>query len=338
MTDLMVDTVRQFLTDQCSPATVRAIEAGQSHAALWQQIEAMGYGDALVPEASGGAGLGLSEAYSILELCGFFAVPVPLGETIMARGLMAIAGFASPRGSITFGEGKLQANGWLLCPQVRCGTKADWVLVKSQGKCFLLAAAQALLEPVGFCLDAAMRWSPSAWQGCDVVEGEHDLVTLQAALYAAYLAGAVMAVFNQTLRYANERQQFSKPIGKFQAIQHQLSLISEHAFAARMAAHLGMRTVGLVPDRLRIAMAKARTSEAALEVASLSHSIHGAIGFTREFDLQLFTRRLHAWRQAAGSESYWHDVLGQALVNSHQDPSLDMIRSLTYVPEFKGDV
>ncbi len=138
-----------------------------------------------------------------------------------------------------------------------------------------------------------------------------------------------MAVFSRTLQYANDRQQFGKPIGKFQAIQHQLSVMSEHAFAARMAAQLGLRTEGAVPDRLRVAMAKARTSEAALEVAGLSHSIHGAIGFTREFDLQLYTRRLHAWRQAAGSESYWHDVMGQALLDSPEPLSLDLIRTLT---------
>ena len=80
-------------------------------------------------------------------------------------------------------------------------------------------------------------------------------------------------------------------------------------------------------DRLRVAVAKARTSEAALEVAALAHSIHGAIGFTEEYDLQLFTRRLHAWRQAAGSESYWHDVLGEELVQRRDGLALDMLRA-----------
>ena len=120
--------------------------------------------------------------------------------------------------------------------------------------------------------------------------------------------------------YANERHQFGRPIGKFQAIQHQLSVISEHTFAARMAAQIGCHGDAATPDRLRVAVAKARTSEAALEVAALAHSIHGAIGFTEEFDLQLFTRRLHLWRQAAGAESYWHGVVGDALVDDHGRP------------------
>lgn len=331
MDDLFSDAVRQLLEDHCTPAQVRAIEAGGSPAALWQAIEDTGFADALVPEAAGGAGLSLDEVYPLLELCGHYAVPVPLGETLLARGLIASAGVAVPSGSITFGQGRLQ-DGQLHCAQVRCGMTADRVLVTMAGESRLLNAADAQRTPAGFCLDAQMVWPASAWDSATLVPLAQDLYTLQAALYSAELAGALMQVFSRTLQYANERQQFGKPIGKFQAIQHQLSVMSEHSFAARMAAQLGLRTNdagGLQPDRLRAAVAKARTSEAAVEVAALSHSIHGAIGFTAEFDLQLHTRRLHAWRQAAGSESYWHDVVGQALLDSPAALSLDLLRELT---------
>ncbi len=328
MDDLFSDAVKALLSDHCTPAVVRAIEAGQAHAPLWQQLEDSGFADALVPESAGGAGLALADVYPVLELCGSFALPVPLGETLLARGLMAHAGVTAPKGSVVFGTGQLASDGRLHCAQVRCAAKADWVLVSCGGACRLLSFGAAQMQVAGFCLDAQMSWPQAAWEQAQQVSGTHDLVTLQAALYAAQLAGALMAVFSRTLQYANDRQQFGKPIGKFQAIQHQLSVMSEHAFAARMAAQLGCAE-GPVPDRLRVAMAKARTSEAALEVAGLSHSIHGAIGFTREFDLQLYTRRLHAWRQAAGSESYWHDVMGQALLDSPEPMSLDLIRTLT---------
>ena len=148
------------------------------------------------------------------------------------------------------------------------------------------------------------------------------------------MAGALKAVFDRTLQYANERQQFGRPIGKFQAIQHQLAVMSEHVFAARMAAQLGCSAghdgMGVVPDRLRVATAKARCSEAALVVSELAHAIHGAIGFTEEYDLQLFTRRLHAWRQTAGSEAYWYGVAGEALLH-HQGMTLDIVRRITDV-------
>jgi acyl-CoA dehydrogenase len=96
-----------------------------------------------------------------------------------------------------------------------------------------------------------------------------------------------------------------------------------------MAAQIGCEATGQIPNRLRVAVAKARASEAAPEVAALSHSIHGAIGFTEECDLQLFTRRLHHWRQIAGSESYWHDILGRELVEGRDGLALDLIRVTT---------
>jgi acyl-CoA dehydrogenase len=104
--------------------------------------------------------------------------------------------------------------------------------------------------------------------------------------------------------------------------------MAEHCFAARMAAQMCFQAKQLPLEPLRVAVAKARTSEAALEVASLSHSVHGAIGFTAEYDLQIYTRRLHVWRQTAGSESYWHDMAGAYVTNS-KDASLDILRSAT---------
>jgi acyl-CoA dehydrogenase len=96
-----------------------------------------------------------------------------------------------------------------------------------------------------------------------------------------------------------------------------------------MAAQMGCHSATLEPDPLRVAVAKARNSEAARDIAALSHSIHGAIGFTEEFDLQLFTRRLHMWRQAGGSESYWHKVAGATLLDRHNGHALDLIRGIT---------
>ena len=370
--DLFSDAVRQLLTAQCTPQVVRDIEAGQSAQPLWQLIEASGFADALVDEAQGGAGLNLSAVCAVLELCGSYCLPLPLAETMLARALLAQAGVDIPAGSITFGqasermntEGNADANapesalqnadviskvsGGLCCDRVHCAQVADWVLV-TKGEAhgavegvthgaapgavsLLLPVSQAKKSTVGFCLDAKLEWSQA-----DVTKGlrlpcHYDVKTLQACIYAAQLAGAMQAVFSRTLQYANDRNQFGRPIGKFQAIQHQLSVMAEHAFAARMAAQMGCRSNTFMPDRLCVAVAKARTSEAAVEVAALSHSIHGAIGFTQEFDLQLYTRRLHLWRQAGGSESYWHTVVGTALVDQHQGLALDLIRSTTDSP------
>lgn len=156
---------------------------------------------------------------------------------------------------------------------------------------------------------------------------------MTAALLAVQMAGAMQRVLEMTLQFANDRQQFGRPLGKFQAIQHQLAVMAEQVLAARMAAQIGCSGVDNQPDAMKAAIAKARTSEAAVEVTALAHSIHGAIGFTADHDLQLFTRRLHAWRLQAGSESYWHELLGQAVLNSPfgetgQPHALDVLRNI----------
>lgn len=329
MDDLFSDALRQLLADQCTPHLIRDIESGQPAAALWRQIEESGFADALLSETEGGAGLSLPDVFPLFELCGSYAVPVPLAETMLARALLADAGVERPPGSITFAQTAKSADGRIRCELVPCGRVADWALVARGSDCLLLPVAEAESLPAVFPLDAGLRWTAEAAQSAQRIPGEHDLQAMHGCIHAALLAGALTNVFIRTLQYANDRSQFGRPIGKFQAIQHQLSVISEHTFAARMAAQIGCHATGRVPDRLRVAVAKARTSEAALEVASLSHSIHGAIGFTEEFDLQLLTRRLHAWRQSAGSESYWHTVLGEELVDRQRGLALDLLRATT---------
>ncbi|WP_262334980.1 acyl-CoA dehydrogenase family protein, partial [Bordetella pertussis] len=73
--------------------------------------------------------------------------------------------------------------------------------------------------------------------------------------------------------------------------------------------------------------AKARASEAAALAANTAHAVHGAIGVTEEYDLQLYTRRLHGWRLAHGSEAYWHQVVGAALMGSG-DGAVQFVRGL----------
>ena len=325
MDDIYIDALRDVLNDRCTLQVVRDIEGGQSADALWDAIEESGFADTLVPEAASGAGLSLAQAFPLFELCGAFVVPVPLAETMVARWLLAQAGLQRPQGSIALAQGRVQSNGTLVADRVTYGRVAHWVLVGVGSTCLLLPVDAAKTTPAVAALDATLVWPSSAYSVAPVVSAKDvDLRTMQACVLSAQLAGALTSVFTRTLQYANDRTQFGRPIGKFQAIQHQLSVISEHVFAARMAAQIGCST-----DRLRVAIGKARTGEAALEVTALSHSIHGAIGFTAEFDLQMFTRRLHAWRQAGGSESYWHDVIGTALINNEHGLALDLIRSTT---------
>jgi alkylation response protein AidB-like acyl-CoA dehydrogenase len=74
-------------------------------------------------------------------------------------------------------------------------------------------------------------------------------------------------------------------------------------------------------------MAKSRTSEAAVLVASIAHALHGAIGITEEYDLQLLTRRLHEWRIAHGSEAHWNAWIGHSVLASNRSIA-DFVRSV----------
>jgi acyl-CoA dehydrogenase len=327
------DALKQFLQDQCTPMVVRAIESevnGKQHQVLWQMIESLGFADAMRGEAQGGADMSLSDAFALFLLCGQYALPVPLAETIVARTWLEAHGVKVPLGSITLATGSLNSSGDLSCNNITSGRVCNWVLVTVQSAepfSLLIPSSAGVSTVAVFPTDANLTWQ------ADIVSTQTRLPAIEstlnlACIYSAQLAGALVAVFDRTLQFANDRQQFGKPIGKFQAIQHQLSVMAEHVFAARMAAQIACHSFNAKPNLHRVAVGKARTSEAALEVAALSHSIHGAIGFTAEFDLQLLTRRLHLWRQAAGSESYWHTVLGQSLI-SQQGMALDLIRSTT---------
>lgn len=334
---ILTDAARQLFTDAVTPAHVRAIEGGEETAALWQAFEDAGFPDALVPEEQGGSGLALADVHGLLEACGEFVVPLPLADTVLARGLLSLQGRNVPAGSTVFGVGRLGADGSLRCSLVRFGRVAGHVLVHDGAMLRVLAVADAVRKPAAFCLDAALEWPADVVGKADAFEPHDtqdsvldDAPLLLAALSACVqLGGALQAVFNRTLQYANDRQQFGRPIGKFQAIQHQLAVMSEHVFAARMASQLAVSAGRVLPDANRVAIGKASTGEAAVAVAALSHSIHGAIGFTEEYDLQLYTRRLHQWRQTGGTESFWHERLGSAAICGDSGSALDFLRAAT---------
>ncbi|KAJ8138688.1 hypothetical protein OY671_008100 [Metschnikowia pulcherrima] len=74
------------------------------------------------------------------------------------------------------------------------------------------------------------------------------------------------------------------------------------------------------------AVAKSTASSVAARLAGTAHAVHGAIGISEEFDLQVSTRRLHDWRSADGPDGYWNGVSGAARL---ADPagSVDWIRA-----------
>jgi alkylation response protein AidB-like acyl-CoA dehydrogenase len=326
MQDLFADAMQQLLESHCSPAAVREIERGGNIDALWRELEASGFIDALVDDARGGAGLGLSEIFSIVIACGRFALPVPMAYTMLVRALAANAELS--RDPITIAPTCTHnADGSLQALQVPFARTAEWVVVTYAGEAQLLPIAAASCTPAGGngCLDADLHWQ-SQPKNAIPLDNSRDWNLIGAAATAALMAGALEKILEMTLTYANERIQFGKPIGKLQAIQQQLSVLAENVFSGRMAAQIGFLSDTAMPNVLRGAVAKERTSAVAAESAAIAHAVHGAMGFTEEYDLQLYTRRLHEWRMAYGAETFWSTRLGEAMLQSDHNRSLDFVR------------
>ncbi len=119
-----------------------------------------------------------------------------------------------------------------------------------------------------------------------------------------------------TTQYAQDRVQFGRPLGKFQAVQQNLAVLAGQAAAAVAAADLAAEAVADRVKFLPIAAAKARAGEAAGIAAAIAHQVHGAIGFTAEHDLHFLTRRLWSWRDEFGKDSAWNRLLGRHMAQA----------------------
>jgi len=314
---MFVEAIEAILQDQFTPAAIRAIEAGGDPAPAWHALADAGFLELLAGEDAGGAGLGLSDLFPIVTTIGRHAVPVPLAQSIAARALLARAGTAAPAGMITLAQScQRDTDGALVCAYTPFGTIASHVLAGSPDGLLLLdcAHAQRIATGVHGSQCATLRWP--AGHAATPLPGvtAADVQAWGAAIHAALIAGAAARVGEMTLQYCQDRSQFGRAIGKYQAIQHQLSVMTEHIAAATVAAELAFTADGAQPQRLPAAIAKARGSEAAQLVAATAHGLHGAIGVTEEYDLQLLTRRLHEWRTAHGSEAGWNAVVGEAFL------------------------
>lgn len=325
---MFAEAIESILAQQCTPGVVRAIEGGASAQPLASAIEEAGYYELMAPEESDGGGADWKDFFEVVMLCGAHAVPLPLAQTIAAR---ALTPDNLPTGLLTFAPSLARGfDGSLHALHVPGAKVASHVLACDGDRLLLLSLADAhrLCTGIHGSLAESLGWRASAGkQLASATDGE-QFQALGALLQAGLLAGAMKRAFDLTMTYANERVQFGKSIGKFQAIQHQLSMMAEHVAAARTAAEAAFAVEARVPPIVACAVAKARTSEAAQLVASISHAVHGAIGVTEEYDLQLYTRRLHEWRTAHGSETYWNRKLGRLFLDSREPTSVDFARSV----------
>lgn len=315
ISDLFTPALAGLFTDE----RVRAIEDGRDDgAAAWSELDALGFTDALVPAAMGGPGLPLPQACALLVAAGRHGVNPPFGETMVARSLLRRAGAAPDDAPIALGIAA-SASDDIVCRDVPGARIARHVLVEWRGEWLLLPVAEADLAPGTWRrhASATLRWPSPARAVARMPREGAGATEWCAVVHAAGMAGAMQRVLDLSVRYANDRRQFSRPIGQFQAVQQDLAVVAEQVASAGVAARIGWASAD-EPDALLAATAKLRACEAAQRVATLAHAVHGAIGITEEHMLGVFTARLHEARQAGPGERACAEMLGRALLRGEQ--------------------
>jgi alkylation response protein AidB-like acyl-CoA dehydrogenase len=307
----MRDAVRGFLEKECPPKVVRdAWTNDTGRSGLWPRLGEMGVLGVLAPEADGGFGGDFLDLVLLLEETGWAALPEPVVEhaavgTPLLDGTRAAAAVT---GEIT-------------------------VTVASPGGLVPYADSADLVLAGGHVVDPGTL----SMQGHESVDGSRRLFTIdeapdagiaddafdRAALgVAAQLIGLADHMLTMTVEYAKERRQFGVPIGSFQAVKHHLADV---ALALEFARPLVYRAAWSIAHgdgsrSVHVSMAKARASEAALRASRVALQVHGAIGYTTEYDLHLWMKR--AWALAASwGDAAWHDDrVGRAILDSDTSP------------------
>ena len=182
--------------------------------------------------------------------------------------------------------------GLLLVPEEQGGFGGDW------------SDANAVLQIAGVVVPDL----PVA----ELIAGE----ALQSAATVSLMAGAMGRALALSIEHVNTRQQFGRPLGKFQAVQQSLAVMAcevraVEAAAAALATRLDAANLDTAAADFEIAAAKLRANRAVGVVTAIAHQVHGAIGFTEEYDLHRVTVPLMRWRGAHGNDAYWAQRLGR---------------------------
>ncbi len=336
-TRMLLDSMSRLFEDRCTKEVIDRAERGSFPAELWRAVAETGVPLAAIPETAGGSDAEWSDVFAVLRLAGRSAAPIPLAETMLAAWVATASGLPASEGPMTIAPVRpderltLERDGsdWRLSGRA---TRVPWGAQAS--RIVLLAEAPggqmiATLDGTNNVQVAAGRniageprdtlSFPSVRLPGGAVAPVHQDAD-RAAVYrrgalarAVAMSGALERALETAVSYARERKQFGRPIAKFQAIQQQLAVMAGQVAAAVAAANAGIEALGSDDPEMEeflIAVAKTRVGEAATLAAEIAHQVHGAIGFTQEYALQLSTRRLWSWRDEFGPEGEWAARIG----------------------------
>jgi acyl-CoA dehydrogenase len=336
-TRMLLESMERLFQDKSTKRAVDAAEQGAFATELWQAVSETGVPLAALPESAGGADAEWSDLYAVLRVAARHSAPLPLAETMLAGWVAAAAGLELSDGPMTVGPVRTgdtlqlerDGNGWRLS-----GRASRLPYARSAQRIVLLADGPG--GEMAVSLDGSE--SAEVAKGRNIAGEARDTLTFngvrlsadaavpigggttRAALYrrgalarATMMSGALERALDLAVTYAQERQQFGRPISKFQAVQQNLAVLAGQTAAAVAAANVGIDALSREDPQAEdfyVAVAKTRVGEAATLACEIAHQVHGAIGFTEEYALQLSTRRLWSWREEFGADPEWAARLG----------------------------
>lgn len=339
MTDtqrLLTETARNLFSARSATESAD----GTFDASLWQELEDAGLSTVSVPEHVGGSGGALSDAAVIVSAAAEAGACVPIAETAIEAGwLLAEAGLEMPEGPLTsvYAPSGFRRGGPTIdasFDRVPWGRSTQHVVIVSDADGMdvvtYLSTKESLISPrtniAGEPRDRMLFVGEiSSELVREVPRGTGQLLHYRRALSrSVMLAGAAKSALGATLRYASEREQFGRPIARFQAVQHLIAELAGEAAIMSSASAMAVSTCeseGMSAQRtlFAIAAAKAQCSQSATVVARIAHQVHGAIGLTHESSLRHSTTRLWAWRDEAGNERHWFAAADRQLRESELD-------------------
>ncbi len=307
----------------------------------WQQLEHSGFTLVSTPIDHGGGGGSLRAAAAVIRASGRASLAAPLVETMWGAGwLLECAGVSVPSGPLTAApveSGAMlepAANGWVFTGELR---RVPWasvaelivgLLATPDGTRIVLLRPDAVAVQPGANLAGEPRNDVLAdglhLAQADVLSPGADVTV--AALARRYALGRVLAmsgaaeqVLSLAVRYAGEREQFGRPIDRFQAVQHLLAGLAAETSAmviAGQAALAALEQGDTDNAGFAISAAKASAGRSAGEIATAAHQVLGALGFTLEHQLHRSTTRLWAWRDEECSERQTHLDVARRVLDS----------------------
>jgi alkylation response protein AidB-like acyl-CoA dehydrogenase len=320
--EAMREALRDLLAQHCTPQTVRDAAAGTPARLLWHQLNEMGALAAGLSVDAGGAGLDGVGLALLAEQCGYVSLPAPFVEhagVVIPALADADVDVAEIHCAIPVLAHHMSTVPW--------AEETSHLLIEHDDGLALFDRGSVILRSAGDTLDESRPVTtvvvPDGAQGRHIggIDSTAKAFDRGALGTAAQLIGLGRRMLDMSLRHALDRHQFGVPIGSFQAVKHRLAEARTALEYATSLVYAGAWTLDHRPHAaaLAVSMAKANAGDAAHTIGRTALQCHGAMGYSEEFDLQLFLKRTWALNQSWGAIDWHRRRISKALAKETPD-------------------